>query len=305
MLSASSAFRWLRAAGAAGAPCKRGVAGRSGCCKTSSDAKVIFSAVKTKNPPTGSSGGGLIKSLLLRLLRFLGYPPARQTHVCIAVQQQVQTHTAFADWALTFTANRLHKPAVNHKARFPQRSHCARASASRKLMRPDLRWVGFVGIHMNHPSENLREPAASGLLARFLGCDRTAQSEFLKIHVLQGSALWRKAEIGVLVPASHAERHARVQIVFRGQFARSVHCAYQLVAVFGFLVQQRCRMRRVELKASFQSVGVIREVILRLRNVGPENLEAVGECHAIVLIFLNGGPQLCKYLLRPLFIGRG
>src|SRR5271170_5345833 len=126
MLSASSAFRWLRAAGAAGAPCKRGVAGRSGCCKTSSDAKVIFSAVKTKNPPTGSSGGGLIKSLLLRLLRFLGYPPARQTHVCIAVQQQVQTHTAFTDWVLIFTATRLHKPPVNHKARFPQRFPCAR-----------------------------------------------------------------------------------------------------------------------------------------------------------------------------------
>src|SRR5271168_5273100 len=226
MLSASSAFRWLRAAGAAGAPCKRGVAGRSGCCQTSSDAKVIFSAVKTKNPPTGSSGGGLIKSWLLRLLRFLGYPPARQTHVCIAVQQHVQTHTAFADRALTFTANRLHKPTVNHKARFPQRFHCARASgksASRKLMRPDLRWVSFVGLHMNHPAEDLREPATSCLLARFLGRDRTAQPEFLKIHVLQGSAPRRKAEIGVFVPASDAQRHARVQIVFRGQFTRSVH----------------------------------------------------------------------------------
>src|SRR5580658_2374065 len=216
MLSASSAFRWLRVAGAAGAPCERGVPGRSGCCKTSSDAKLIFLAVKTKNPPTGSSGGGFTKSWLLRLLRFLGYPPARQTHVCIAVQQQVQTHTAFADWVLTVTANRLHKASGNHKARFPQRFTRTRVSASQKLMRPDLRRVGLVGIHMNHPTENLREPAPAGLLARFLGCDGTAQPEFLEIHVLQGSALRRKAEISVFVPTRHAQRYARVQIVFAG-----------------------------------------------------------------------------------------
>src|SRR5277367_941661 len=279
MLSASSAFRWLRAAGAAGAPCKRGVAGRSGCCKTSSDAKVIFPAVKTKNPPTGSSGGGWPKSWLLRLFRFLGYPPARQTHVCIAVQQHAQTHTTFADRVLVFTANRLHKPPVNHKARLPQRFACMRVSgksASHKLMRPDLRRVGFVRIHMNHPTENLREPASAGLLARFLGCDRTAQSEFLKIRVLQGSAPRRKTKISMFVPARHAQRHARVQMVFRCQFARSVHRAYQLVAIICFLIEQRRRMRRVELKARFECVGVVREVILRLWNVGPENLESVG-----------------------------
>jgi 5-methylcytosine-specific restriction endonuclease McrA len=35
-----------------------------------------------------------------------------------AVQQQVQMHTRFAEWMLILTANSLHNPPDNHKARF-------------------------------------------------------------------------------------------------------------------------------------------------------------------------------------------
>src|ERR1700691_2905962 len=63
-------------------------------------------------------------------------------------------------------------------------------------------------------------------------------------------------------------------------------------------------MRWVELKGSLKAVSVIRKVILRLRTVGPENLEAIGECDAIVLVFFDGGPQLREYFLGTSFIGR-
>src|ERR1700691_688103 len=63
-------------------------------------------------------------------------------------------------------------------------------------------------------------------------------------------------------------------------------------------------MRWVELKGSLKAVSVIRKVILRLRTVGPENLEAIGERDAIVLVFFDGGPQLREYLLGMFFIGR-
>src|SRR5271168_2283601 len=98
MLSASSAFRWLRSPVASGTLGAGAMTGRSVCGKTSPAALLIFlCTLKTKNPPTGSSGGGLVKSLLLRLLKSLGYPPARQTHARISVQQQVQVHAAFAE----------------------------------------------------------------------------------------------------------------------------------------------------------------------------------------------------------------
>jgi len=42
---------------------------------------------------------------------------------------------------------------------------------TRELMGPNFIGVGFVGVDVDHPIENLREPAAAGLLAGILGGD--------------------------------------------------------------------------------------------------------------------------------------
>src|SRR5260370_40998947 len=50
-----------------------------------------FFRPKNKKPTDRSSGGGLVKSLLLRLLNFLGYPPAGR-HMCASCTTSTDAH---------------------------------------------------------------------------------------------------------------------------------------------------------------------------------------------------------------------
>jgi hypothetical protein len=52
------------------------------------------------------------------------------------------------------------------------------------LVRPNLAWIGLVWINVNHPIENLWEPAAARLLTDVLRYDRTLKTEFLPVNIL-------------------------------------------------------------------------------------------------------------------------
>src|SRR5260370_19949677 len=99
------------------------------------------------------------------------------------------------------------------------------------------------------------------------------------------------AEISMLMPASHAERNALVEFLQTGSSRRGVHGADQFVSVLGFLIEQRRGAGGIEGEAFQVSVPVVREVIHWLRKVRREDVKAIGQGGAIVLIFLDGGSQ--------------
>src|ERR1700677_3922415 len=61
-------------------------------------------------------------------------------------------------------------------------------------------------------------------------------------------------------------------------------------------------MRRVENKLRLRSITVICEVINVLRDLWPENLEAIVQGLAVVLVLIHRWPQFFQDLLRTLFI---
>lgn len=158
-------------------------------------------------------------------------------------------------------------------------------------MRPNLFGIGFVGIDVDHPVEDLRVPAAAGLHAGVFGGDRAAEAELLQTGRLQLRALGREANLDVLVPARDAERDARVQIVVGCALRRGEHGAFEFIAVARFFVEQRRGMLGVEGEAGFERVPVVREMVVRLRHFGMEDFEAVGERHFVVLVFFDGAAQ--------------
>ena len=93
--------------------------------------------------------------------------------------------------------------------------------------------------------------------------------------------LWH-AQIGVLVPAGHAERNALIQLLEARAFGRCIHGADQFVAVLSLPVEQRSRPRGIEGEAFQVSVPIVREMILSLREIRREDVEAVGQSNAII-----------------------
>ena len=150
------------------------------------------------------------------------------------------------------------------------------------LMRPDFVGVCLVGVDVDHPAEDLLDPAAAGLGAGVLGDDGAGEAEFFRAALLRGRAPGRQAEVDVLVPARHAERNAFVQLLLGGAFRSGEHRALELVAVLRFRVEQRSGMRGIENESRDERVVIIREVILLLRHFGMKNLEAVGQRNMIV-----------------------
>ena len=156
---------------------------------------------------------------------------------------------------------------------------------------PDFLRVGFVGIDVDHPTEEVGTKDAAGRIAGFLGGDRAYETELcIRAEVLVFLAFRRGAEVDVLVPARDAERDAVVQLVFRGGYAVGVHGADEFVAaVWRFGVEQRGGFEGIEVEGGGDGVVVFGEVVLGLRDVGEENLVAVGEGFAVVLIGGHGG----------------
>src|SRR5260370_32053874 len=108
------------------------------------------------------------------------------------------------------------------------------------------------------------------------------------------------AEISMLMPASHAERNALVEFLQTGSSRRGVHGADQFVSVLRFLIKQRCGAGGIEGEAFQVSVPVVREVIHWLRKVRREDVKAIGQGGAIVLIFLDGGSQAIRdFVVSP------
>jgi hypothetical protein len=85
-------------------------------------------------------------------------------------------------------------------------------------MRPDLLGICFVGIDVDHPIKNLRNPAAAGLVAGVFGRDRAAEAEFSQAGLPRLRAFGREADVDVLVPARHAQRDALIQLILGSLF---------------------------------------------------------------------------------------
>src|SRR5947199_9723477 len=67
------------------------------------------------------------------------------------------------------------------------------------------------------------------------------------------------------MPLRNAERNPLIEFIPVGIFWRRVHDADQLVFIASFFVEKRGRMFRIEAHPRLESVPVIREVILLLR----------------------------------------
>src|SRR5277367_1775342 len=91
------------------------------------------------------------------------------------------------------------------------------------------------------------------------------------------------------MPLGHTERNPPVEFIFAGILRSRVHDADQLVAVPLFFVKQRCGMCGIEMCCSLESVPIIGEVVLLLRNIGHEDSVAVRQCNFVVRIFIGGG----------------
>src|ERR1700733_6446721 len=95
-----------------------------------------------------------------------------------------------------------------HRAVFP--SPVTKVPSKRVLMGPDFVRVGLEGVDVDHPTEDLLDPAAAGLPAGVLGGDGAGEAEFLPVDLGGGDAARRQAEIHVFVPAGAGERDAFV-----------------------------------------------------------------------------------------------
>ena len=87
--------------------------------------------------------------------------------------------------------------------------------------------IALVGEDVNHPRKDLREKVSSFGHAGRAGMDRAEHAELrvlakVLLHLVRRGA----AEVGVLVPACHAERNAPVQFVLGGAGAGGEHDAF-------------------------------------------------------------------------------
>ena len=117
---------------------------------------------------------------------------------------------------------------------------------------PDFLRIGFIGIHVHHPSQHMRQKHPALGLTLFLGSDRTQQAELgMRPKILGPLSGWRFAEIDVLVLARDAQRDSLVQLLVAGVDPICVHHAYQRVStVRSFVVEQRGRLQRIEMPPS-------------------------------------------------------
>src|ERR1700734_3103336 len=123
-------------------------------------------------------------------------------------------------------------------------------------------------------------------IAGFLRGDRSLQAELrMRRQSFSTTIRRRDAEVHVLMPLRDAERNALVELIFGETLGRGVHYADQLVVVAVFLIEQGRGMFGIETKSCFHPISVVREVVHLLRNVGKENLIAIGQRGVIVEIF--------------------
>lgn len=78
----------------------------------------------------------------------------------------------------------------------------------------------------------------------------------------------RHTQVHVSMPLGDAERNARIEGVFTRGFGGGVHHADQLVVVALLLIQQRCGVFGIEMLGCLESISIVGEVILLLRQVG-------------------------------------
>src|ERR1700675_4978700 len=90
--------------------------------------------------------------------------------------------------------------------------------------RPDPCRVFFERIKMHHPVENNGMKLSTVGVAFRLSGDRSLEAELgIRSQHFLLAALWRGAEIHVLMPLRDAERNALVQVVFREVLGGGIH----------------------------------------------------------------------------------
>src|ERR1035438_4544090 len=94
--------------------------------------------------------------------------------------------------------------------------------------------IALVRKDVNHPRKNLREKGSAFSHAGRAGMDRAEHAElrvFAKVllHLVRRGA----AEVGVLMPACHAEGNTPVQLVLGGTGAGGEHDAFEGEALLG------------------------------------------------------------------------
>src|SRR6202521_4795630 len=135
----------------------------------------------------------------------------------------------------------------------PPRSPKMRASAPQgsvrvlAIDRPDPCRVFLERIKMHHPVENNGMKLSTVGVAFRLSGDRSLEAELgIRSQHFLLAALWRGAEIHVLMPLRDAERNALVQVVFREVLGGCIHHARQPVVIATLLIEQRRRMLGIE-----------------------------------------------------------
>jgi len=93
-----------------------------------------------------------------------------------------------------------------------------------------------IRIDVDHPAEDHGAETATGCIAGLLRGDGSLEAEFCPVgcaHLIarpRRAGSRRHAQIRVQVPARDAERNARIELIFGGDFRHGVHGADKLIA---------------------------------------------------------------------------
>src|SRR5580658_4948099 len=88
--------------------------------------------------------------------------------------------------------------------------------------------IALVGKDVNHPGKNLGEKSSAFGHTGRAGMDGAEHAELRVLaKVLLHLVGWGSAEVGVLVPAPHAEGNTPVQLVLRGTGADCKHDSFE------------------------------------------------------------------------------
>jgi len=147
---------------------------------------------------------------------------------------------------------------------------------------------------VNHPGKNLGEKGSALSHAGRPSMDGSEHAEFrVCAKVLFHFVCRGAAEVYVLVPASHAQGNAPVQLILGSTWTGGEHDTFENEALLRrAVIEQRSGASRIEDGFGVLRVGVIGEMKLGLVN-GWIGLDvAVGDGSLVVLVLFDCGPDL-------------
>src|SRR5579884_898853 len=115
-------------------------------------------------------------------------------------------------------------------------THHARVLA---LDGPNIGGVLLEGIDVNHPTKDLREPAAARVFAFLFRGDGAGETEaWMRPPQLVALIFGRQAQVHVRVPLGDAQGNPLIEVIFGGTLGRGVHDTNQFVIIAVLFVQQ-------------------------------------------------------------------